>query len=265
MIHRSPPRVRAGLCGCALLIVLAGPVPATGEDQAPPPGPAASPPAPDFFFGRPKGSVSVRGSWLFARAGSDIFDFVTEQLTLERGAFSAPSVAADLAFTLTRRLDLVIGVDRSASSTPSEYRDFVDNNRQPITQKTDLRVYNTTASVRLLLADRGRGVSRFAWIPNTVTPYVGGGVGAVKYRFRQSGDFVDAVTLRVFSSLLESEGWTASVHAMGGVDVRLFRKLYLTAEGRYVFAAADLGEDFSGFDPIDLSGFRAGAGIRVTF
>jgi hypothetical protein len=39
----------------------------------------------------------------------------------------------------------------------------------------------------------------------------------------------------------------------------------LTVDGRYVWAAGELGEDFQGFDPIDLAGFRFGAGVNVIF
>jgi hypothetical protein len=34
-------------------------------------------------------------------------------------------------------------------------------------------------------------------------------------------------------------------------------------DGRYVWAAGDLGSEFENFDPIDLAGFRFGVGINV--
>ena len=51
---------------------------------------------PDFLFDRPRGSVGVRGGWLFERAGSDLFTFVQEQLTVEPNAFNAPTLAVDV-------------------------------------------------------------------------------------------------------------------------------------------------------------------------
>jgi hypothetical protein len=51
----------------------------------------------------------------------------------------------------------------------------------------------------------------------------------------------------------------------GGVDVKLYHRWFLTFDGRYVWAAGDLGDDFERFDPIDLAGFRFGAGINVLF
>jgi hypothetical protein len=54
-----------------------------------PPGVSRSS-SPDFLFGRPEGSIGVRGSWVFARAGSDWYDFVTDQLTIDTKDFDAP-------------------------------------------------------------------------------------------------------------------------------------------------------------------------------
>src|SRR5262245_28755082 len=54
--------------------------------------------SPDFLFGRPDGSIAVRGSWIFSRGGSDWYDFVTDQLTIDRGAFNAPAVTFEVGF-----------------------------------------------------------------------------------------------------------------------------------------------------------------------
>jgi hypothetical protein len=39
----------------------------------------------------------------------------------------------------------------------------------------------------------------------------------------------------------------------------------VTADGRYLWAAADLGRDWIDFDPIDLAGFRLSGGVNVIF
>jgi hypothetical protein len=223
---------------------------------------------PDFLFGRPRASIGLRGSRVFARAGSDLFRFVEQNLTVDRHDFNAPAVAADLGIRVTERLDAVFGVEVSQKSIASEYRHLVDNNRQPITQTTRLREVNLGGSVRVALRPRGRGVSRFAWIPARVTPYAGGGGGALWYELTQSGDFVDALApppQPIFSDLFQSKGWTPSAHAFGGVDIRFWRGWYMTFDGRYLWASARLGRDFQGFDPVDLAGFRLSAGVNVLF
>lgn len=224
-------------------------------------------PAPDFLFGEPRGSLGVRGSWMFARAGSDIYDFVRSHLTLDEGAFNAPGIAADLAIAATPRVDAVVGFEFSQTSAASEYRDFVDNNRQPIEQTTRLRDLNLTGTIRVALMPRGIGVSRLAWVPRRVTPYIGGGGGLMWYEFTQQGDFIDvrSTNAAVFRDVFTSKGWTPSAHALAGVDVRVQRRTFVTFEGRYLWAAATLERQFEDFDPIDLAGLRVSAGINVLF
>ena len=223
--------------------------------------------APDFLFGAPRGSIGLRASWVFASAGSDLFDFVQRQLTIDDGDFDAPGFAMDVGVGLSPRIDALFGFEVSRAHVASEYRDVLDNNRQPITQETELRQVNLSGSVRVALMPRGRSVSRLAWVPTRATPYAGAGGGAMWYRFAQQGDFVDVFSPRrtVFSDRLLSDGWTPSAHAFAGVDVRLYRALYASIEGRYLWGSAQLDRSFEGFEPLDLSGFRLGAGINVLF
>ena len=226
---------------------------------------AERPGNPGFLLGSPRGFVGMRGNWMFASAGSDLFDFVTKQLTLDRGDFDTRAVSPELGFALGQRLDLVFAFDYNNANRPSEYRDYVDNKLQPILQTTALRTTSLTASVRYAVLPKGRRVSRYSWIPSTVTPYVGAGGGAMNYEFKQSGDFVDFVDLSVFTSVFRSHGWAPTAHAFGGVDVHVFRRLYVSGEGRYVWSSAKLSRDFVDFDPIDLSGFRLSAGAHLVF
>lgn len=259
----------------ALAVLLGTPGITAGQAQAQAPVPAR----PDFLFGRPGGSIAFRGSWVLARGGEDcpdanplachdVYRFVERELTIDRGDFNTAAFASDIGFALSSRADAVVGVDFSRASIASEYRDFVDNNRLPIEQRTSLRELNLTGSIRFALTPRGREISRLAWIPGTVVPYVGAGGGVMWYEFKQVGDFVDALDARptglaIFSDTFEGQGWTPSAHVLAGVDVKLYRRLYLTMDGRYVWAAGDLGREFENFDPIDLAGFRFGVGINV--
>ena len=224
-------------------------------------------PSPDFFFGQPDGSLALRGSWIFARAGSDLFDFVERELTIDEGNFDRAAFADDDGIAITPRADAVIGVEVNRASVASEYRNFVDNNRRPIEQTTSLTELNLTGNIRFALRSRGREIGRFAWVPRGVVPYVGAGAGALWYRFEQSGDFVDALDPRrsIFTDTFRAQGWTPSAQVFGGVDVKLHGRWFLTLDGRYLWAAGALGNDFEGFDPIDLAGFRAGAGINIFF
>ena len=248
----------AALMACGI----AAPSPAGAQTRTPP---SIQAPAPDFLFGRPDGSVAVRGSWMFARAGSDWYDFVTRHLTLERGDFNAPAINVEYGIAVGPRAEAVVGIDYGQSATDSEYRDLVDNNRLPITQTTRLREFNVSGNLKWALTPRGHEVSRLAWVPNRVVPYAGAGGGLLRYQMTQVGDFVDFVDRSIFTDALTSEGWTPSAQVFGGVDVQVYRRFYLTLDGRYLWAAGDLGRDWIDFEKIDLAGGRISAGINFIF
>ncbi len=259
------PRVSRYVRALALYVIVttAAALPARAQDQGRPrqhPGSTA-----DFLFGAPRGSASVRGSWVFARAGSDVFDFVTDQLTLESGDFNAPAIGGEIGFAMNPRVEVLGGIEWSRSRTPSEYRRFVDNNNLRIAQETSLENLHLSGSIRFALRPRGQSLSRLAWIPRAMTPYAGAGAGVVRYEFTQRGDFVDFVDLSVFPDFFTSKGWAPSAHVFGGADLQVYRLLFLQLEARYLWSSGELGPDFIDFDPIDLAGFRTTAGISVVF
>ena len=172
---------------------------------------------------------------------------------------------ADLKVPLTPRFEVQVSFDISRSSRLSEYRDWLDNNRLPIEQTTSLREMNFSGNIRYSLTERGRELGRLVWVPRAVVPYVGAGAGALLYKLEQVGDFVDFVDLSVFPSVFESHAWAPSAQVFGGVDVRVLKRVYVTVDGRYLWAASDLGRDFIDFDPIDLAGFRLSGGVNFIF
>ena len=67
-----------------------------------------------------------------------------------------PAFAFDLAVTVRPRLDIVASLEKSRSVNPSEYRDWVDNNDQPIEQVTKFERMPLVLSARYYLTERGR-------------------------------------------------------------------------------------------------------------
>ena len=245
----------------ALLVLLTAAVPAAAQDS---PNPIRRP-APDFLLEKPRGSVTLRGSWLFNRGHSDWYDFVTNHLTLKQKDFNAPGFGLDVNVPLTSQLDVQVAFDISRSNKLSEYRNFVDNNRLPIEQTTTLRQVNLGVNARYNLTQRASPLSRLAWIPRRVVPYVGGGGGVMNFNLVHEGDFIDFVDNGVFGERFESHGWAPSAQVFGGADVHVFKRLYVTVDGRYFWAAADLGRDWIDFEPIDLAGFRLSGGVSFNF
>jgi opacity protein-like surface antigen len=219
----------------------------------------------DFLFARPKAEVGVRVGWSFNRGGSDWYDFVTDQLTLDQGDFNAFALASDVGVWLTGRFTAVGGVEYTHTNPGSEYRRFVDNNRQPINQSTRLNVVHATGGIKYALLDRGRAIGRLVWIPARVAPYLAAGGGATYYELRQEGDFVDFVDRSVFPALLRSTGWAPTFYVGGGADIRVLRRMLVSADFRYRRATADLNNTWVDFDPLDLSGAQVTVGTAWQF
>jgi len=219
----------------------------------------------DFLFSAPKVFIGFRIGRFFPETDSELFDFVTDELTLEKNDFRAWNLAVDGGFALNKRVDIVFGAEYMKRTKNSEFRDWVDENDQPITQETYYSQFPMTAGAKLLLIPRGRQVGRYAWVPSRFVPYIGGGIGIMWYRFGQTGDFVDNDTLEIFSADLESSGWTPTVYIGGGLDIRISKYTYLTLDVRHSWARTDLDRDYIGFDSLDLAGTRVTAGLQWHF
>jgi hypothetical protein len=225
-----------------------------------------------FLFSRPVGSFSLRGGYALANAGSDVFSDAVSQLTLSKRDFSAFAWGGDISYSATPRIDIVFDGAFSTTTANSEVRDFVEDlpngGSAPIQQATQYRRLPLTVGLKYYLADRGRSVGQFAYIPSKYAPYVGVGGGAMWYRFKQNGDFVDFDTpdLEIFSAELESSGWAPTVHGAAGLDYSLGSWVALTGEARYQWARARLDPQvFVDYDKIDLSGVTGTVGFKVRF
>lgn len=218
-----------------------------------------------FLFQRPGGAFVVRVGLDQASANSDVFTFVRDELTLRRSDFRGLSLAGEINAHVSPRTDLVFGIAWSGSRTGSEYRNYLDNNNLPIEQTTSFERVPLTVGFRYYLVPAGETIGHLAWVPSGFAPYLGAGVGAMWYEFRQSGDFINMSNLAVFTDTYKSSDWTLTAHVNAGVDVSLGPRLFFTTEGRYTWARAPMGADFSGFHRIDLSGLALtfGVGYRM--
>ena len=234
----------------------------------------------DFLFGKPRVTLSLNMGYGLARANSGIFEEIDTLYTLGKSDFNAPGVNARLAVMLNERIDLAFELGYSRSEAWSEYVDWGEDlgngERLPIEHKTGLSRVPASASLRYFFNDRGREISRFAWVPSKINPYVGAGVGRVYYSYEESGDFInfsdpssDCQTYQacpIVSSEFTSDGTGWMTHVFGGAEFSLAAHFVLNVEGRYTWAEAEMDRtDFQGYGPIDLSGFQATAGIGVRF
>ena len=214
--------------------------------------------------------MTLRGGFDRALAGSDIFQFMTDTLTLSKGDFSGFTFGGDLGFSVTPRVDVSFGAGYVRSKKVSEFREYVGSDDLPINQTTTFSRLPLTATVKAYLTPRGRSIGTLAWIPNRISPYVGAGGGALRYELVQEGEFVDSAddgsgNFAIFYDHYRSAGWTPTAHALLGAEFALTPRLGFSTEGRYGWAKSDLSGDFVGFEPIDLSGFSATMGLTVRF
>lgn len=213
---------------------------------------------------QPNATISIRGGYAHANAGSDIFEDVTRQLTVDRRDFSSLTVGADLAIRLGSRTDLLLSGELARTSKSSEFRDLVGDDRLPIEQSTTFERTPLTVNLRYYLSPPGRTVGTLAWIPARFAPYVGVGAGAMYYRFRQAGEFVNFESKAIFYSELESKDWTFVGQALAGGEYSLSPSVGLIAEARYLRAKAELDRlSFSDYERIDLSGVSATIGLSL--
>ena len=218
-----------------------------------------------FLFRRPRATMTVHGGYAQPLASGGVFSLATSELTLGRSDFGAGNLGFDLSVSVAPRMELVFGIDRSSSRTRSEYREWVDNNDQPIEQTTGLDRMPLTASVRYFLADRGREIGSVAWVPARFVPFASLGGGIMRYKFEQAGDFIDQQSLNVFSERLTSTGWARVLQAGAGAQWSVNQRVNLTGELRYHRASGDGGRpngDFSGYK-VDLSGVSTLIGLTL--
>lgn len=230
---------------------------------------------PGFLFKRPTFGLGVRVGYVVPRTGGQLFDYTLDEFiplgrdTTSSLSFNSPYVGGELSIRPWQRWDVTVGVGWTRSRKLTEYRDFVEEisptEQVPIQQETTFQVVSGTLGAKYYFQDRGRQIGSLAWVPSRLTPYVGAGVGISSYEFRQVGDFVDEVTLEIFSDFLETEATGASVYGSAGLDFALTKNTLVTAEARYSFSNADVRGSYVGFNDIDLTGLQLLLGFGFQF
>jgi hypothetical protein len=248
------PRSASALLGTASLLALVA-LPARAQMGA----------GDGFLFRAPKVRLGVSGGFAQPRGRSDVFDLITEELTLDRRDLASAAFTVSAAYRVSPRVELGLSTLFATRSVDSESRDFVGEDDLPIVQTTSLDRGAVMATGRVSLVAPGRLIGRYAWIPSRVVPFVGGGAGPVWYRLRQNGEFVDRETLDIFEDSFESTGWSLGATGFGGADVSLSPRFGISVEGRYLWARGPMHGDFSTFNKIDLSGYDASIGLFVRF
>lgn len=220
----------------------------------------------DFLFRTPSVTFGFFGGMNRTAGESQVFAETRDLLTIGPRDFDSPAFRGELAVRVTPRVDIAFDVGHMRTEIDSEFRDFVEEvggQDVPIRQTTTLSQVPATLSGKYYLRDRGRSVGRFAWIPSVWAPYVGAGIGVVRYDFRQRGDFVLEETLEIVTATLQSQATGPAFQLLGGAEVSLGPRFLIVGDLRYRWAKATMKDDWVELDDIDLSGLLGTVGLAV--
>jgi hypothetical protein len=250
---------RVAVRALAMMLVSGGALAGTAQAQGDPPVGGNG-----FLFFAPAFELTVRLGYARAMAQSDVFSDATRQLTLGRGDFSGAGVAFDLSYLPSSRWEWVLTAEFTQRTAGSEYRDWTGSDGLPIAQQTRFTRAPMLLGARWNLRPRGETVGRLAWLPVRVVPWIALQGGAMYYDFAQEGDFVDFGNGNaVFAGKVESEGFAPMAAMTVGVTWARGASWGIVTQVRYDYAQATLGRNFSGFQPIDLSGVSFTAGVAI--
>ena len=168
--------------------------------------------------------------------------------------FNSASVGGEYLVGLGPFLEAGAGVSFARRTVPTVYENFTDNSGNEIAQSLRLQTVPVALTLRLLPFTQS----------SPVQPYIGAGLGIIRYNYRESGDFIDFSGGRrtVFNDTFTAKGTETGPVILGGVrfsgDV-----LAVGGEVRYQKATADLSSDFVG-SKLDLGGwtYQATVGLR---
>lgn|SRR5687767_2462402 len=168
--------------------------------------------------------------------------------------FNNVTVGGEWLVALGDRAEAGIGLGIYSKSVPSVYADLVNEDLSEIEQDLKLRIVPFTATFRFLPLGRESGVQ----------PYIGAGVGLYRWRYTESGEFVDFDS-SIFRETYIGSGGAAGPVILGGLRFPL-GSWDVGGEIRYQNAEGTLPDD-QGFsaEKIDLGGFNYLLTFNVRF
>jgi hypothetical protein len=192
-----------------------------------------------------------------SRSGGRSDDVLVNNLSVfdfEISDFNGATLGAEWLVALGERAEAGVGLGIYSGSADSVYAELVNEDFSEIQQEFKLRIVPFTATFRFLPLGRSAAVQ----------PYIGGGVGLFRWRYTESGEFVD-FDGTIFRETYIGSGGAAGPVILGGVRFPL-GSWDLGGEIRYQNAEGDLPDDqpFLG-SKIDLGGFNYLLTFNVRF
>ena len=175
-------------------------------------------------------------------------------LSFDIKEFSNVTLGGEWLVGLGERFDAGLGLGIYSKSVPSVYADLVNEDLSEIEQDLKLRNVPFTATFRFLPLGRN----------SAVQPYFGAGVGLFRWRYSESGDFVDS-DFTIFRETYIGSGGASGPVVLGGMRFPV-GAWDVGGEVRYQNAEGTLPVD-QGFSAakVDLGGFNYLVTFNVRF
>jgi outer membrane protein W len=201
---------------------------------------------------------------LDARSNDDVLASDLNALAFNIKDFDGPTFGGEWLVALGNNVEAGLGVGFYSRTVPSVYLNFVNIDNSEIAQDLKLRVVPFTATVRFL--PLGRHAS--------IQPYIGAGVGVMRFRYSETGQFIDFSTgsRDIFRGNFVGSGTATGPVVLGGVRFPV-GIVDIGYEARYQSAKGDLPPDqVTGFGSptlpvprIDLGGFNHLFTVNIRF
>lgn len=192
-----------------------------------------------------------------ARASGDVLVGNRDFLAFNISDFSNAALNGEWLVGIGDKFEVGAGLGYYHRSVPSVYAGSVRNDGTEIEQRLKLRIVPLTALVRVLPRGGRDGIQ----------PYLGVGVGAFRWRYSETGDFVDFSERGnpIFHATYAGEGTSVGPLFLGGLRMPVNDAMNVGFELRYQKAEGKLDEtDFYG-SRIDLGGFTVQGSWGVRF
>lgn len=170
-------------------------------------------------------------------------------LLFEVRDFDNVTFGGEYLIALNEVIEAGVGVNYYSRTVPTVDIDYVEDDGSEIQADLKLRIIPTTFTIRLVPLG----------LDEAFQPYIGGGVGVYRWKYTESGDFVDPSDLSIFTDRYVAEGTDVGGVILGGMRFALNDLFLLGGEFRYHIVGGDTGGAAAGFlgRKIDLSGFNA--------
>jgi hypothetical protein len=208
------------------------------------------------------GGLDLRLGAFLPAANSSLFHDDQSLYFVNKNDFDGFAGGAEYNTVIAHNVELGFHVDGYGRSVDTSYRDYTRPDGSEIYQTLHLEIVPFGVSIRLVPTQKR----------TRIAPYVAAGPDLFYWKYEEYGDFIDFLdpTLPIYSDHFVSDGVAFGGHVAVGLRYYLNRDFAVVVEGRYQFAKADMGGDFSPNGPglvnqIDLSGTTVTAGLHVRF